>query len=111
MVAPGGEYGSRKEMEAIQGSAPMQGGGGRTTPPPAPTPLDAPSARPGEPITAGADAGPGHGAQAAGIRTTLEGDLAAMKPVAYSLEMIANMPGSNPSTRAYVRRLKAQLGE
>jgi len=108
MVAPGGEYGSRKEMESLQGSAPMQGGGGATPSAASLTPLNAPTARPEEPVTAGADAGPGVGMQAAGIATDMQGDLAALKPIVYSLEMMANLPGSNPSTRAFVRRLKAQ---
>lgn len=111
MVAPGGEYGSRKEMEAIQGSAPMQGGGGGTTPPPSPVPLDAPSQFPDQPGTAGAALGAGIGPEAAGIFSDAQGDLAALKPMLRSLEVMANLPGSNPTTRSFVRMLKAQMTE
>lgn len=106
-IAPGGEYGSRQQMEAIQGGAPMQGGGGGTTPPPDVTPLGAPSARPDEPVTAGADSGAGPNSAAAGILNTQQQSMAQLRPVLRSLEDMANMPGANAETRAIVRRLKA----
>ena len=65
-VAAGGPYGSRQEQMAVQQGAPLQGGGGST---PAPVPFDAPTANPGEPVTAGADLGPGIGPVAAGIKS------------------------------------------
>lgn len=106
-VAPGGEYGSRQEMEAIQGAADMQGGGG-STPPPA-IPLGAASQSPEEPLTAGADAGAGLGMQAAGIATDQEATLDQLAPMLRSLEMAANLPSATPETRSYVRALKARL--
>lgn len=108
-VAPGGEYGSRQEMEAIQSSADMQGGGGMSAPPPQLTPLGAPSARPDEPVTAGAPAGPGIGPQGAGILSEFEASNEQLRPMLRSLETIANLPGSNPETRTFVRLLKARL--
>lgn len=58
------KYGEQADFQAIQQGAPMQAPPGPPTPgsggPVAlPTPINAPSARPGEPVTAGADAGLG----------------------------------------------------
>jgi hypothetical protein len=116
MVASGGPYGSRQEQEAVQSGAPLQGGGG-TTPPPSPggggslVPLDAPTQNPGEPVTAGAPLGPGIGPEAAGIKSDEVGTAEQLRPLLYSLEKIANLPGSTPQTRSYVRKLKARLSE
>lgn len=103
MVATGGPYGSRSQMLDIQSGAPMAGGGGSLPP------LDAPTARPGEPVTAGADAGLGVGMQAAGIQTDAEITDEQLRPLLRSLELVANLPGSNPETRSFVRNLKARL--
>ena len=111
MIAPGGEYGSRQEMQSIQGGAPMQGGGGASTPAPSPIPLDAPTQNPGEPVTAGAPLGPGVGPEAAGIQQDEQATAEQLRPLLRSLEVIANLPGSNPQTRSYVRKLRARLSE
>lgn len=107
MVAPGGEYGSRQEMESIQGGAPMA----QAAPGPRPTALTEPTAYPEEPITAGAPIGPGMGPQAAGIKSDYEITNTKLRPLVHSLEIIANLPQSNPETRAYVRALKARLAD
>lgn len=108
MVASGGPYGSRQEMEAIQSGADMQGGGGGMTGP-TPLPLTAPTASPDEPITSGVPVGAGLSPQAAGIADDRQATDEQLRPMLHSLEMIANLPGSNPETRAYVRLLKARL--
>lgn len=108
MVASGGPYGSRQEMEGIQSGADMQGGGGGNTAP-TPTALTAPTANPDEPITSGVPVGPGLSPQAAGIPDDRQATDEQLRPMLHSLEMIANLPGSNPETRAYVRLLKARL--
>lgn len=108
MIAPGGEYGARKEMQEIQGGAEMQG----TQAPPSAAdliPFGAPTQNPDEPITAGAALGPGVGPQAAGIASDTDATLEQMKPFVRSLEMISNLPSATPETRAYVRALKAKL--
>lgn len=110
MVASGGEYGARKEQEAQQAAAPLQGGGG-TTPSPPPVPLNAGSQAPNEPVTAGAPVGAGIGPEAAGIANDEQLTDAQIRPLLTSLEVMANLPGSNPQTRTYVRRLKARLSE
>lgn len=96
-------------MEQIQGGSPMQGGGGATTPAPPVVPLDAPTTRPGEPVTAGADAGPGISAAAAGIANDRTVSDEQLRPLLRSLEVMANLPGSNAETRSLVRNLKARL--
>jgi hypothetical protein len=106
MVASGGPYGSRQEMEGIQGGAAMQG----TAPAPRPAPLDAPTANPAEPVTAGAALGPGIGPEAAGIASDRESTNEQLRPLLNSLELIANLPGSTAETRSYIRLLKARLG-
>jgi hypothetical protein len=114
MVANGGPYGSRQEMESIQSGSPLQGGGGGNTAPAGPTPADmipfgAPTTNPGEPVTAGADAGPGISSQAAGITSDSDATLQQLAPLVRSLEAVANLPTATPETRAYVRALKARL--
>lgn len=104
MMAPGGGYGDRQEMASIQGGAPLAGGGG-----PAPTPLDAPTARPDEPVTAGAALGAGPGPMGAGIMSDQQITNEQLAPLLRSLELVANLPGSNPETRSFVRNLKARL--
>lgn len=107
MVASGGEYGSRAEMESIQGGAPMAAAPGTPRPPA----LTDPTAAPDEPITAGAALGPGMGPQAAGIKSDFDITNDKLRPLVHSLEIIANLPQSNPETRAYVRALKARLAD
>lgn len=113
MIANGGTYGSRKEMEALQGSAPMEGGGGgRNTAPPANlVPLKAPSQRPDEPVTAGADLGAGISAQGAGIQDDEQATIAQIRPLLRSLQTIADLPESTPQYRSFVRRLRAKAAE
>ncbi len=116
MDLPGAKYGEQAAYQDAQSSAPMaqqnsgRGGGVAAPPPPAPTPLGAPTERPGEPVTAGADAGAGPDAAAAGIDMDLgQQDANQMRRLVYGLEYIANMPGSNPYTRSFVRMLKSRL--
>lgn len=107
MIAPGNAYGERADMQAIQSGAPMAGGGGLSA---AMLPkLTDPTARPDEPVTAGADAGPGIGMQAAGIGTDQQITLEQMRPLWRSLNLIANLPGSNPDTRTFVRALRSRI--
>lgn len=100
-------------MEGLQSSAPMAeapapaAAGG-----PAPAdlvPIGAPSANPGEPVTAGADMGPGMSARGAGILGDNEITDEQLRPMLKGLEAMANLPGSTPQTRSFVRLLKARL--
>lgn len=108
MVASGGAYGERKEMEGIQSGAPL------AAEPQGPTPADmiplgAPTVSPTEPVTAGAALGPGIGPDAAGIVSDSDATLEQLKPYVRSLERMANLPSATPETRAWVRALKARL--
>jgi hypothetical protein len=108
MVANGGPYGSRQEMESIQGGAPLAAA------PAGPTPADlipfgAPSQNPGEPITAGAALGPGIGPEAAGISSDSDQTLDQLAGLLPSLGVIANLPSATPEVRAYYRALKARV--
>lgn len=109
-VAPGGEYGSRQEMEQLQSGAEMQGGGG-AAPLPQPTPLTAPTERPDEPITAGAALGPGVGPEAAGILSDEQATIEQLRPLLFSMETAANLPGSNPQFRSFVRKFRARAAQ
>lgn len=103
MVASDGSYGDRSDMQSIQSGAQMMPD--RSMLPG----LADPSARPDEPVTAGAPVGPGMGPQAAGIKSDRQISDERLKPLMHSLEILANMQGSNPETRTLVRNLKARL--
>lgn len=115
MLASGGAYGERQEMQGLQSGAPLQGGGaGPATAGPTPVPLDAPTTRPDEPVTAGADAGAGIGAAAAGITapavtqiddTTRQRLLGAMP----TLLWLASQPKASEQTRQFVRQVRGDL--
>jgi len=107
-VAAGGAYGERSEMLGLQAGSPLAGGGMTRASLP---PIDAPSARPEEPVTAGAPLGPGIGPKAAGIQSDAEVTNEKLRPLMRSLELMANLPGSNPETRTLVRNLKARLSQ
>lgn len=103
MMGGDGSYGDRADMMEIQGGAAM-----------GPATAGLPGLMdPGSgdiPLTQGADAGAGLGMQAAGISTDEEITNEKLRPLVRSLETMANLPTSNPETRAFVRQLKARLG-
>jgi hypothetical protein len=72
-------------------------------------PFASPTQLPNEPVTAGADLGPGIGPDAAGIVDDRAGTLEQLRPLLPSLELAANLPGASPAARTYVRNLKTQL--
>ena len=99
---PDAKYGESQAFEDIQGGAPLADAVAGLVP------LGAETQRPGEPGTAGASAGPGVGPQAAGIQMSDDAsDYSNMKHLLPGLELIANLPGSNASTRTFVRKLKS----
>lgn len=77
-TAPSKEYGSRAAQERAQAAVPLgavppvtvAGAGGQGGGAPAMIPLDAPTARPEEPVTQGAPFGDGFGPQALGLPPT-----------------------------------------
>lgn len=118
---PDAGYGEQAEFRGIQQGAAMRNVpapvvGAPSAPPggaaAAGIPLDAPSARPGEPVTTGADAGLGIGMKELGIA---EPDVE-QQDIAYLLRqlpvlqfMVDSNPGASTSTRALVRFLRSQV--
>lgn len=110
---PYGEGVDLENMKAMgqPGSAPMPGGGQ-----PAPqamdtaglTPMGAPSAQPGVPVTTGADAGPGAGIDALGLPqdpvSRDKADMVALGPSIQAMIYAAGQPDATPSFRALVRQ-------
>lgn len=72
-------------------------------------PLNAPSGRPDEPVTAGADAGAGPGASSLGLDADSDPAVANLKASLPALEIMANMPNSGFAFRQYVRRVRAMM--
>lgn len=134
VAAAGGQtYGQRGSQEAAQRAVPMAGA--PSTPPtqgaPGPaglqlpaqlppgipppgggTPLDAPTTRANEPVTAGAAMGPGPDSAALGPdpKTLMRNaDFVALAPYLPAMEEAANRAGSTESMRQIVRRLKGTL--
>lgn len=118
---PDAAYGEQKAYQEAQGGAPMSGGtpspgpgpGQGGAPPVEVTPFGAPSARPDEPVTSGADAGPGPGLASLGLadpdEQLTQQDLAQIEAYLPYLEWMASLPNAQPGTRAYVRRIKGLL--
>lgn len=119
-------YGEGQEFQDIQGSAPMEAAAGAPSASsmgsaPAQlrrqsgplTPLAAPSAMPGEPVTAGAALGPGPGPEALGIAAQREtqnqafaAQIAQYMPV---LMQVASSPNASAETRDVIRQLRNML--
>ena len=103
---PNAKYGEGKEFREVQQGAPMAEA--PREPLNMPVPFGAPTQRPDESVMAGAPLGDGPGPEAVGIAPNIDkADYQNMKHLIPGLERIANMPQSNPSTRALVRFLKA----
>lgn len=116
---PDAGYGEQKQFQEIQQGAPIAKGGvsgtsGGQKPTSVPPPgLDAPSGNPGQPVTAGANAGEGPGMEALGI---FNPDDMAANDVAYLMRylpqlqyMVDMTPDAPRSTTALVRYLRSQV--
>lgn len=117
-VAPGGDYGDRKEMQALQSAAPLQ----QSTPvadaspsrvdPSTLTPLDAESEQPGHPVTSGADAGPGDDMGVLGLPPedgSAEDIRRRYGPFVPVLVRMADSPTASNKLREQVRFVLSQL--
>lgn len=100
-VAPGGEYGERADMAALQGSAPMAEAA--QTPP---VPFSAPTQFPDEPVTAGAPVGAGPGPEALSLPQQMQQDASKMRSLLPVFEDVANSDPDFKSLRLFVRYLK-----
>lgn len=108
MIPSGGGYGDRKAMAEIQSGAQMMPDRSSLTP------LGAPTSRPGEPVTAGADAGAGIGMQAAGISsgspTTIdENTRQRLRAALPTLAWLASQPKASEQTRQFFRQIRGDL--
>jgi hypothetical protein len=119
MIASGGDYGDRQEMQQLQSGAPMSGdlgSGGMAAGAAGPdlsqlVPLDADTQRPMEDIMAGVSGGPGAGPSVPGMPSPLTDEqrerLRRFLPV---LVVLASRDDADPNTRRLVRQLRAELG-
>ena len=110
---PDAAYGEQATFRQAQQAGPMaQAGQPGQAPTVSPldmsriTPLDAPSMFPEEPVTAGADAGPGPGASVLGLPTS-DPSMQYAKELLPALEIAASMPHQTVEFRQMVRRLRA----
>lgn len=107
---PNAQYGERADLRAVQGGAPLAGQP-VADPRAGIVPLNAPTQRPDEPVTAGSPVGPGVGPAAAGIETRSpdQQDAQSLARILPLLEFAANLPDANPSSRTLVRQIRAYL--
>jgi hypothetical protein len=125
-VAPNQTYGEGAAQARAQQAVPLPKAGGLPSlgsgsgSPPAPVPpgpvpgalgpLNRPTERPGEPITAGLPMGPGAGPEALSAPRDFDAeDLVALKPLMPSLLALADLPGATNATRNFVRRLRGAM--
>lgn len=105
-------YGEGQALMATQQSADMSAA--PQAPASAPiVPLNAPTQRPDEPVTAGADAGPGPGMASLGLgaRDAASSDAFRSTLVSYmpALMRIAANPNTSPETRNVIRQLRERV--
>ena len=129
-TGPSQGYGQRAAQERAQQAVPLAaapptptgapaGGPGAGAPPaafpPAGSfgPLDRPTDRPDEPVTAGAPIGPGPGPEALSFTGAAgqprDPDLESLRPYLPTLELLASMPNTSPTARNFVRRLRGSM--
>lgn len=120
---PGGSYGDAQDLRNLQSSAPMSLAPGALSPTPGGSPasagipvpvvpFNAPSQRPGEPVTTGAPLGAGAGTEILGLPDPARLQQQDAQSLAYAVsvwEYLGNLPGASLSTRAVVKQLKAML--
>jgi hypothetical protein len=108
MDLPDAKYGENAAYRAQQSAAPMSSSGPDLS---GIVPLDAPSQRPDEPVTAGLSGGLGAGPSVPAQPVQVDPDRAkriqAYLPV---LVMLASQDDADPNTRQLVRQIRADLG-
>jgi hypothetical protein len=119
---PSQGYGDAAGFRALEQAAPMAandvpqpspaGGGGPGSPLDV-IPFNAPTSRPDEPVTSGSPLGAGPGLESLGLMPyedqVRQQDAQQLAQYLPALEFASNLPGSTPSMRALVRRLKGML--
>lgn len=89
-------------------ATPAAGAAPPVAPPGSLGPPTGPTARPGEPVTAGIAMGPGAGPEALGLAGANpdDEDLARLAPYLPTLELLAGQPNASMATRNFVRRIR-----
>lgn len=111
---PDAAYGEQKDFQDIQAGAPMSRAAANAAPrnPMADIiPLNAPTRRPDEPVTAGVDAGPGPGREILGLKTPVDvtlQDLSKLSKYMPLMMQYADSPQSTGTMKAFVRYLRSQ---
>lgn len=107
---PNAAYGEQKAFAEQQQGAPMNRSN-QANSMGSVIPLNAPTQRPAEPVTAGVDAGPGGGREMLGIKspvdTQLE-DLAKLGKYLPLMMQFADSPQSSGTMKAFVKYLRSQ---
>lgn len=107
---PNAAYGEQKDFAEQQQGAPMARSN-QANPMGSVIPLNAPTQRPAEPVTAGVDAGPGGGREMLGMKspvdTQLE-DLAKLGKYLPLMMQFADSPQSSGTMKAFVKYLRSQ---
>lgn len=107
---PNAAYGEQKAFAEQQQGAPMNRSN-QANPMGSVIPLNAPTQRPAEPVTAGVDAGPGGGREMLGMKspvdTQLE-DLAKLGKYLPLMMQFADSPQSSGTMKAFVKYLRSQ---
>lgn len=121
MQLPDAAYGEQKAYQEQQTGAPMEQSNPQATAPSGAgagaglagmaaqnvIPFGAPSGRPSEPVTSGADQGAGPGSDVMNFANERGEDMSSMKAALPFLQFMANQPGSSWAARNAVRKMSA----
>ena len=105
---PNAAYGEQQQFQAEQAGAPMAKA---ENPLANVVPLNAPTQRPSEPVTAGVDAGPGPGREVLGIKSPVDTqveDLTMLSKYMPLMAQFADSPDSTGTMKAFVKYLRSQ---
>lgn len=105
---PDAAYGEQQQFQAEQAGAPLAKA---ENPLANVVPLNAPTQRPSEPVTAGVDAGPGPGREVLGIKSPVDTqveDLTMLSKYMPLMAQFADSPDSTGTMKAFVKYLRSQ---
>ena len=105
---PDATYREQQQFQAEQAGAPMAKA---ENPLANVVPLNAPTQRPSEPVTAGVDAGPGPGREILGIKSPIDTqveDLTMLSKYMPLMAQFADSPDSTGTMKAFVKYLRSQ---
>jgi hypothetical protein len=115
---PNPAYGEGQDFRGLEQGAPMQGSEAAPNaapaspsgpPGPAPIPLGAPTQNPNEPVTAGANSGPGPDMASLGLGDPNAVNYRALLPYLPALEIQAAQPNATPAFRNFVRTVRGNM--